>query len=459
MSRSADHLNEKQLRVLRWVEQGCPDGEYVDDNYGHRITAKALAGRGLLRVEGHGTTWRATLTDLGVSRLAELGPSPATSPPLNQDSEVIRLLSRLQESDGRLDVSVRQDELDYPKLVQRFNRSEHRPRGKQLKLSSPDWRNHDWFRLEYVDWFWDNASVPVVKTLSPGSRLGTLAKAFVDTPDDQFVSKDSLPRAARILESIVRHATQAGIRCIDPRAVDERKRRNGGNARGWSGHLELEAGSAVLRVQIREKPGSGSEKFDYYPNGDFNRTAYNRVQRLPAWQRNRNHTFVPTGELELRITRPGFGFDKARFKDKRSAQLEQQLGRLFQELEVARLEAAARLQREREADEQRKLEWEAAMTRARVLHRAGQEEALLTEQASIWRRHQEVRAFVDELRRRDDGSDEALRAWIATGERVAQRLDAFAALAAPSFPAPTAQDLQPHLSGWSAWGPTVRHTR
>lgn len=35
MSRSPDHLNEKQLQVLSWVERGCPDGEYFDDNYGH----------------------------------------------------------------------------------------------------------------------------------------------------------------------------------------------------------------------------------------------------------------------------------------------------------------------------------------------------------------------------------------------------------------------------------------
>lgn len=456
MGRRVDSLNDKQIRLLHWVERGCPEDQYVDDNYGHRITAKALAGRGLLQIEGRGTTWRATLTDVGVSRLAELGPAAVSTPPPDHDTEVIRLLSRLQESDGRLDVSVKQDGLDYPKLVQRFNGSEYRPRGKQLKLSSPDWRDHDWLRLEYVEWFWDDAPVPEVQALSPGARLGALAKTFIDNRDDQFVSKDSLPRAARILESIVRHATQAGVRCSDPRAVDERKRRNGGNARGWSGHLELEADGAVLRVQVREKPGPGAEKFDYYPGGEFNRPAYDRIQRLPAWQRNRNHTFVPTGELEIRVTRPGFGFDRARWKDKKAAPLETQLGGLFQELEVARLEAAARLRREREAEEQRKLDWEAAMARARVLYRASQEEALLVEQASVWRRHREVRAFVDELRRRDDGSDEAIEAWIATGERVANRLDAFAALVAPSFPAPTAQDLQPHLGDWSAWGPSRR---
>lgn len=96
------------------------------------------------------------------------------------------------------------------------------------------------------------------------------------------------------------------------------------------------------------------------------------------------------------------------------------------------------------------------MAQARVLFRAAQEEALLLEQASARRRHQEVRAFVDELQRRDDGSDEALQVWIATGERVANRLDSFRALANPTFPAPSAQDLQPYLGAWSPWGPTRR---
>lgn len=43
---SPAYLNDKQTRVLRWVDHGCPAGEYVNDNYGHRITTKALASRG-----------------------------------------------------------------------------------------------------------------------------------------------------------------------------------------------------------------------------------------------------------------------------------------------------------------------------------------------------------------------------------------------------------------------------
>lgn len=456
MSRSPDHLNEKQLQVLSWVDRGCPDGEYVDDNYGHRITAKALASRGLVSIEGRGTSWRATLTDAGLSRVAALKYAPSADPRGVLDDVVTDLAGRLEAAGGRLDVDDGDDELDYPKLVWRFNRSASRPRGKELHLTYPSWQNQKQLRLEYRDWYWDEAERPDVAVVSTKSHLGALAKTFLASKDDQFVTTESLPRAARIIESIVRHAASADIATRDPRAVDDRARREGKNAHGWSGHVELEAGPAILRIQVREQPGSGSEKYDFYSGGEFDRQAYARVQRLPVWQRNRNYTFVPTGNLELRVTRPGFGFDKSRWKDTKSARLEERLGELFQQLEVARLEAVARQKQQQQAEEQRKRDWEEAMTRARILHRASQEEALLVEQASIWRRHEEVRVFVDELRRRDNGSDEAVKAWIATGERVVNRLDAFAALATPKFPAATAQDLQPFLGGWSPWGPLLR---
>ena len=65
VARSTIELNEKQIKVLEWVKQGCPDGVFPDDNYSHRVSAKALHSRGLLRVSGHGTNWRAEITERG----------------------------------------------------------------------------------------------------------------------------------------------------------------------------------------------------------------------------------------------------------------------------------------------------------------------------------------------------------------------------------------------------------
>lgn len=57
-------LNEKQLAVLRWVGEGRPKGVY-EHGFDHRVTARALERRGLLSVQGHGRSWRASLTDEG----------------------------------------------------------------------------------------------------------------------------------------------------------------------------------------------------------------------------------------------------------------------------------------------------------------------------------------------------------------------------------------------------------
>src|SRR3954452_16166386 len=58
-----DSLTQKQLEVLRWIGNGCPDGAMHNDF--HRISAAALKRRALVRVSGHGASWRASITDDG----------------------------------------------------------------------------------------------------------------------------------------------------------------------------------------------------------------------------------------------------------------------------------------------------------------------------------------------------------------------------------------------------------
>lgn len=64
-ARSTIKLNPAQVAVLEWIQSGCPGGVYPNDSYTHRITARALASRGLVRISGHGTSWRAEPTERG----------------------------------------------------------------------------------------------------------------------------------------------------------------------------------------------------------------------------------------------------------------------------------------------------------------------------------------------------------------------------------------------------------
>jgi hypothetical protein len=63
--RSSIQLNERQIAVLDWIKAGCPNGVYDDEDYSHRISARALKSRGLVEIQGHGKTWTATLTPRG----------------------------------------------------------------------------------------------------------------------------------------------------------------------------------------------------------------------------------------------------------------------------------------------------------------------------------------------------------------------------------------------------------
>ncbi|HEX3803252.1 MAG TPA: hypothetical protein VHV75_10460 [Solirubrobacteraceae bacterium] len=83
---TAIRLNDKQVAVLRWIAEGCPEGVMTDDS--HRISAAALRTRGLAITSGHGPSWTAEVTPAGHAYLARLGAeeparvgeSPASGP-------------------------------------------------------------------------------------------------------------------------------------------------------------------------------------------------------------------------------------------------------------------------------------------------------------------------------------------------------------------------------------------
>jgi hypothetical protein len=63
--RSPHRLSESQAAVLSWIVQGCPDEVYPEGSFAHRISARALASRGLVEVRGHGQSWHAVPTERG----------------------------------------------------------------------------------------------------------------------------------------------------------------------------------------------------------------------------------------------------------------------------------------------------------------------------------------------------------------------------------------------------------
>lgn len=53
----------RQMEVLKWVVDGCPDGRWED--YSHKRTTYALADRGLVTVDRRRNSWSAQVTEDG----------------------------------------------------------------------------------------------------------------------------------------------------------------------------------------------------------------------------------------------------------------------------------------------------------------------------------------------------------------------------------------------------------
>lgn len=62
LTRVARPLNEFQLSVLARVARGAP---FDDVTNPQKLSARAMSGRHLVKVSGRGSTWRASLTELG----------------------------------------------------------------------------------------------------------------------------------------------------------------------------------------------------------------------------------------------------------------------------------------------------------------------------------------------------------------------------------------------------------
>jgi excisionase family DNA binding protein len=68
-------LNQRQLDVLRWIGEGCPDRDWPDQS--HKLTARSLAGRGLVDVKRKKKIWTATITAAGQCYLERGKPPPS----------------------------------------------------------------------------------------------------------------------------------------------------------------------------------------------------------------------------------------------------------------------------------------------------------------------------------------------------------------------------------------------
>ena len=384
-------LNAAQQAVLQWIADGCPAG--VMEGYEHRISAAALRTRGLVRISGHGKTWRAEITTAGRSYLAhrppveprkrarrgepavESTPGPGTRPkpkaprPLSPTDQ---LVADLLAAGGVLRVPRRRavGEPDYEQraiAAQRFGKV---PPGKRLRTSYE--RDQIEIRIEDAPPGTEVEARPV-PVPSRVSRLHPVASQFRDRTEYHEVSRKQIGRCTRIVHALATEVDRRGYAISNVTKTLE-----GYRGERWSGSRD---GHLVITIRSHDYDLRVSEE-KVSLRGDWERERRRRAE--DRFNHFYSHTplepFDKDGTGRLTITVDS-GYSRegrsASWADRKSWTLEDKLGELLRELEIRAAEDDHRDAEAQRAAEERQRRWELEMERAKErFHQAHLEKTL-----------------------------------------------------------------------------------
>ncbi len=149
-------LNTRQVEVLRWISEGCPEGRWAESGY--KVSAASLQARRLIKVSKRGG-WKATIEPAGLyylqhgdyprdhfpdkrrsfqraMRLArsEAGEiqKPLTRPASDELTPTQKLLKDITAAGGVLQIDTKDDNTNYANLVAIINRRQLAPDGQQV---------------------------------------------------------------------------------------------------------------------------------------------------------------------------------------------------------------------------------------------------------------------------------------------------------------------------------------
>jgi len=438
-------LNEKQIAVLQWVANGCPHGVY-DQGFEHRVVARALERRGLVTICGRGPTWSAQLTAKGLEQQKEAGRKPA--PP--QLSEADQLIERVVAADGRLLLDLDGKGIDkHRRLVNMSLRSSARPRGQKLEMRSTGrWGAGPMeIRLtEHVDDFVDPVPVPVPQHVG---KYHPAVKAFIEDRDWQYVTRDHVSRAARILQALADEAPKRGVDVVAParsKSMSPYEARKASHSQ-----LVLRTPAGNYSVKVKELPGRGGQQLA--PR------RWNERKTKPCWVENRGWEFIPSGRLDLIVDGPGTPYDGDHYRDVKTIKVEDRLPEVFRSFEIYQLRAAWKeRERQREAEERRS-RWEAAMSEARRRYDQDVRWQHFERAEKEWQRLTRQREFLSLARAAahdvNPSVREALDAQLDLVADILSRADPLQnpEVLVPHLAEPGPEDLKPYLHGWSPLGP------
>ena len=486
--RSTIELNDAQIALLNWIKDGCPDGVYPTDTFSHRISAKALQSRGLVQVSGHGKTWNAVPTDRGKvwpasteaddavratqQKLAQAGAAqtqqpektpkqPRKAPKKPSAAELAaRDLVAAEELIGQLlnaeNEELLSTDLDIgPRKLQRYIavalKAKNRPHGKQLTSRRIGGYGSTEEKIYFTNYFRDFVTEQPVPVPERVGRYHPAVKEFMANKQWQYVTKEHVPRAARILQAIASEAERRGIEIVAPSKKPDDRHYRTANATEH-GNLWFYTDYGYYGIEIKEVAGTGAKKFR-----DLG-MSWQQIDRLPSWIGRRGWEFISTGRLQITQGTSLGGYGETHVGDARGTALEDKLPEVFMRFDTWMLEQAERARLEQLAEEKKQRDWEAAMENAKAEYYIAERWKYFVSLAEQDERFQRFRDF---LARAEDAISElpseqrfAASGFLSEIEATMRRHDPLSSpeLLAPQISPPKPEDLKPYLRGWSPYG-------
>ena len=400
-------VNARQLDVLRWVADGCPDGVMTDFSY--KTTAVALRNRRLLKVSKRGG-WHAELTDDGRHYLEHGGypdepPRPARPPRVRREA---------RPRPPKPDAVTRVEQPDAPK-------------GSVLATSPPAP---------------EKPKIPVPASLR---KPHPVVAELRDSQRDLDLTASVRSRAFRVLHALAQAAEQRGYR------VEPTKRQHDSYGRSWYGsdHLVINTGEVRAGVRIVQL----TDRTPHVLTAKEVREAEDRWARTPP-----KYDHTPNAYLRVELDR-SWGSSRYSWSEGPRGPIDRKLPAVLEEIE-GRHERAKERRLQAEAERlERERQWHLAHDRAKVLLQEHHRAEVLDKQADDWRHAHQLREYVKAMREKAAaiGSDEERAAtleWAEWANGFAEQLDPLnGTMAMPAEIEPKPDTLRPFMGGWSPYGP------
>lgn len=458
VANAAPRLTVAQFDLLRWVSEGCKDGAY--EGTSHRVSARSLHNRGLVRVTGKSATWNASITPEGTRMMeAEARRVEVERDRASREAEAkaqkeheqaqlreraVELLSEVIAAGGRLDVGTVVTAEEVTKLCSSLRSSGVVPVGQRL-TQEPTRMDPEFGVTVYLEP--DFAALTALRTFTVPGQLRDphpAVAAFRDKKD--LVSKAEVGRAARFLQALATASTTLGWK------VTGRPRNEGYGRNLPDPDLILRLPSRELVVSIRELDRSGRRVTAFTEQTDY----YTRTSRTIA-----NKHFEPSGKLEVKLSKKWEEQTVLSIRDELGAPIEHQMPTLIRTLEIAEAEAEWSRQEEERRAQIRKVRWEEVKQEALVKVGYDRNAAQLGEQLDRRQAAATMRIYADDIESWMEQLDEPTRMeateWAAWIRQHAERVDPLnGPLRLVRVASASHEELGPHMNGWSTHGPYRR---